>query len=151
GRDHDCPLVFTPDGKSLISYDFLNAIRFTDTATGKELRRIEIAEEDYSLRLFTFALSPDGKMLVTANGKPELRVWDVATGKELRQLAGEPRGNNYDIAFTPDGKTFVASGSDSVRLWDVATWQESHQVQTGWFHSAQILPGGKTLITVGEN
>ncbi len=150
GRDNDCPLIFTPDGKSLISYDWLKGIRFVDTVTGKELRRIEFGDGDFDSQLFYFALSPDGKTLVTASRKPELRVWDVSTGKELRQLAGNPRGNTA-IVFSQDGKTFAAAVSDKiVQLWDVATWQESHQVQAGWSHSLQILPDGKTLVNAGD-
>src|SRR5262249_34867031 len=146
GRDNACPLVFTPDGKSLISCDYLKGVRFTDTATGKELRRIKTGDGDFDSELLSFALSPDGKTLVTDGVDPELRVWDVSTGKELRQLAGRPQGN-IAITFSADGKTFAAEVSDKiVQLWDVATWRESHQVQAGWSRAIQILPDGKTLV-----
>jgi WD40 repeat protein len=150
GRDNACPLVFTPDGKSLISCDYLKGVRFTDTTTGKELRRIEMGGGDFDSELLSFALSPDGKTLVTAGRQPELRVWDVSNGKELRQLAGRPQGNRA-ITFSADGKTFAAEVSDKVvQLWDVATWRESHQVQAGWSDAIQILPDGKTLVNAGD-
>src|SRR5205814_9790513 len=59
GRDHEGPLVFTPDGKSLVCCDS-GAVRLLDTTGGKEQRRLQHPNE----KIDSFALSPDGKTLV---------------------------------------------------------------------------------------
>jgi WD40 repeat protein len=147
GRDHDCPLAFTRDGKCLASCDAGKAVRFLDAATGKELRRVEPAGDDIT----TFALAPDGRTLVTASFRSGvLRLWDVPTAKELRQLPGDPKGTSA-VAFSNDGKAFAAATGDQVvRLWDTAEWRETRRLQTGWLDSIVLSPDGKTLVSAGD-
>jgi WD40 repeat protein len=43
-----------------------------------------------------------------------------------------PHSNSVvSVAFTPDGKTLVASDNDSVRLWEAATWKEKAPLKNG--------------------
>jgi RNA polymerase sigma factor (sigma-70 family) len=148
---HDrCPMVYAPDGRSLVSCDPDKGILILDTATGKELRRIEIQGESISC----YALSPDGNTIITGSWPgPALRQWDVSTGKELRQI---PTGDKLTsvLAFAPDGKTVAAvTGQTLIRLWDVATWQEIRQLvgETHWINALVFLPDGKTLVSGGGN
>jgi RNA polymerase sigma factor (sigma-70 family) len=142
-----CPLAYAPDGKSLASCDGGKAVRFLDTATGKELCRFEPAGEGVTC----FALAPDGKTLVTASSHSSvLRLWDVAAVKELGQLAGDKDGTAA-VAFSPDGKRFAAAkGNTGIRLWDAATWKEISRLteeNAGWSLFLAFLSDGKTLIT----
>jgi WD40 repeat protein len=146
GGGAEGPLVFTPDGKLLVSCEADQAVRLLDAATGQEVRRLRPPGD----AVFSFALAPDGKTLATADLRsPVVRLWDVATGKELRQLRGDAGGTSV-VAFAPDGKTFAAANPSTViRLWNVATWQESGRLtgHTGWISSVVLLPDGKTLIS----
>jgi RNA polymerase sigma factor (sigma-70 family) len=118
GPSLDQPLVYASDGKSLVSCDGEKAVCFLDTATGKELRRIQPAGNGVTC----FALSPDGKTVVTASFRGAvLRLWEVSTCKELRQISREKLNTNA-VAFSPDGKMFAAATGDTgIWLWDVAT------------------------------
>jgi RNA polymerase sigma factor (sigma-70 family) len=147
GRDAQGPLVFTPDGKTLVCCDS-HAVRILDATTGKEQRLIRPPQEE----IHSFALSPDGRTLVTVNHQGAvLRVWNVSSGMEWRQLAIDKAGT-FALAFSPDGKTFAAAtGQTTIQLWDVATWKETRRLQghSGLITSLGFLPDGKTLISGG--
>jgi WD40 repeat protein len=57
-------------------------------------------------------------MLLTGAGDGTAALWNVSTGRELRQLDGQA-DVCHKVAFTPDGKTIVATVNDGdLRLWD---------------------------------
>jgi RNA polymerase sigma factor (sigma-70 family) len=151
----DCPLAFTPDGKTLLSgsADGTNhVIFFWDTATGEELRQIK----QHASRM---AVSPDGRTLVTTHSNGSLRLWDTATGRELRRME---KGGGACLAFAPDGRS-VASGDGAgvIHLWELATGgerrrltgHESGRDEGGSFaagvSSVAFAPDGKTLVSGG--
>src|SRR5262249_13113580 len=95
----DIPLVFTPDGKILISGSAdraNNVIYFWDTATGKELRQIKQQASG-------LALSPDGKLLASSGWQGKVCLWDVATGNEHCQFPAK----GSTLAFSPDGRVLA--------------------------------------------
>jgi WD40 repeat protein len=132
----------------LISCDPDKGVRILDTATGKELRRIERPGEP----IRCFALSPDSKAIITGSwSSPLLRQWDVSTGKELRQIPTGEKDTSV-VAFAPNGKTLAAvMGQTVIRLWDVATWKETYQLRghSRWIGSLAFSPDGKTLLSGG--
>ncbi len=149
----DCPLVFTPDGKTLISgsADSNNpTIYFWDTATGKEQRRIK---GEASL----LALSPDGRVLASA-GAGKVHLWDVATGKPLGELDCPAKA----LAFSPGGHS-LATGEESgvVQVWELATGRvrrrfAGHETGRGGDGSfaagvscLAFSPDGKALLSGG--
>src|SRR5262249_50251292 len=110
----DWPLVFTPDGKSLISGsadNMNNTLYLWDTSTGKELRQIKHPAS-------RLAVSPDGRMLAPTSRDGILHLWDLSTGQELRRI--EKAGNC--MAFSPDGRSLATGdGFGAIHLWEVAT------------------------------
>jgi RNA polymerase sigma factor (sigma-70 family) len=148
------PLVFTRDGKVLISgsADRANTtIYFWDAATGKELRHID----QHASR---FALSPDGKTLATASWDKCVHLFDVSTGKETGQIQASAEA----VAYAPDGRTLAYGGTDGVvHVWEVAANRErcrfsGHQsgaTDHGTFAAGvaalAITPDGRTLISGG--
>jgi WD40 repeat protein len=141
-------MVYTPDGKSLVSCDRDKGVQVLDVATGKELRRFETPGDSISC----FALAPDGKTIVTRGWSGSvLRQWDLATGQELRQIVTGDKGTSV-LALAPDGKTLAAvTGQTLIRVWDVPTWQEIHRLagHTRWIGSLAFLTDGKTLLSGG--
>ncbi len=161
-RVHD--VLFTPDGKALVSGGGDGVIHVWDAATGKSLRTIG-SDLDEVRHL---ALSPDGKLLasVSLHGKdlsgaadwpdPFVRLWDFASGSKLGELrqppktpAGEPDGVEA-LCFTPDGKTLITSGTDqSLRLWDPRTRKERRLLPQAGGTCLAVSPDG-TRIALAE-
>jgi WD40 repeat protein len=89
-------------------------------------------------RVGQVAWAPDGKTLASlSSGKSEVKLWDVAQRKERATLRSD-LGNNFELAFTPDGKTLAVSHykpdaktgpTGGISLWDVATGQHKGLLQ----------------------
>jgi WD40 repeat protein len=70
------------------------------------------------------SFSPDGRLIAASNGGAA--IWDISTSQRLWRLVpyGHPvhrvwKDAVYDLAFSPDGKTFAAAFCDSLCLFDV--------------------------------
>lgn len=149
GGSNYFPLKYTPDGKSLVVCEDFGIVRFLDTATGKELRRIEIPDTYETF----FVFAPDGKTMVagSSGGPALLRLWDVPKGKQLRQIT-DKETEIKAAAFSPDGKTFAAVTSDKagIRLWETATWKETRRLMKQGARESDFLcflSDGKVLIS----
>jgi WD40 repeat protein len=150
-------VIFSADGKQLISAGYDKVIRVWDWEAGRTLRNIrgQVSPGDEG-RIFTMALSPDGARLAVAGqltapggGRQQIRIYDFATGELVLVLTGHTR-NITALAFSPDG-TRLASGSQdrSAILWDIArarqlTRFEGHKDEVA---PVSFTPDGARLIT----
>jgi RNA polymerase sigma factor (sigma-70 family) len=148
GQDWLAPLfkvLFSPDGKSLVSYGQENALRFWDAATGKEVRASDGAQSWVG----AVAFSPDGRLLASGSGDGLIQLWDVATRKEVRRLTHS--GPLIGLAFSPDGRRLASAGmfDQVVCIWDAAGGKQVGQVQApGMFITCLAWSGdGKVLAT----
>jgi WD40 repeat protein len=105
--------------------------------------------------VLTVAFSPDSTLLATAGNEfGNIRVWSVATHQRIGATMSAGRTDAYGIAFTPSGKTLVATDTDgTIRQRSVAT---HHQIRApiiprGHPHPAfgveALSPHGKALAT----
>jgi WD40 repeat protein len=108
-------LVFTPDGKTLISASGDKLIRLWDPATGRELRRIA----GHEAAVLSLSLTADGRTLASGSSDQTARLWDLATGKEQRRLTGH-RGDVSSVALSPDGTWLASSSSGLVGVYLMA-------------------------------
>jgi WD40 repeat protein len=118
-------LLFTCDGKGLISAGSEPLIRLWDPATGKEVRLFA----GHEAPVCSAALSPDGKTLASGGDDQTIRLWDVATGRELRHWS-LPEDARPLVAFSASGRLLASGGKDnSIVLWDVDTGKEIRQLK----------------------
>ncbi|MCI0463450.1 MAG: WD40 repeat domain-containing protein [Gemmataceae bacterium] len=133
-------LVFTPDGKGIVSVGGGDLIHW-DAATGKEIRRFSGAGH--------LALTRDGRVLATApQSYGKVILWDLATGKKLHELPDEWNGHVLALAFSPDGNLLSRAGYEGVRLRYLETGKE-RQLQADkkeYCHSLHFAPDGRTLL-----
>ncbi|MDR3232512.1 MAG: SUMF1/EgtB/PvdO family nonheme iron enzyme [Planctomycetaceae bacterium] len=127
--------AFSPDGKWVLTAGSDETIRIWETATGKELRRLD----DVSWGLDSAAFSPNGKWVLTDHGQ----IWDAVTGKKLRQF-----GDAKAATFSPDGKLVLTANGDaaSVSIWNAATAIELQKFDVK-AKSAVFSPDGKLMLT----
>jgi RNA polymerase sigma factor (sigma-70 family) len=137
--------AFSPDGKTLAGGNGLGAINVCDVIGRRLVRRLEIDAKQAGLQgvqVSRVAFAPDGKTLAAAGwdfranarfNDSSVRLWDPATGKELRRLRFQANDDDYctpeAVAWSPDGRTLVASGraepkAGKLRLWVAATGRE---------------------------
>ncbi len=145
-------LVFTPDGKVLISSSAWDRIRLWDAATGKEARRWPDATPARAI-----ALSPNGKLLAaltSANPPAEggVALRELATGRLVRRFG---KAESFSqLRFSPDGKVLAVFGWEKkIELWDPEAGRLLHTL-TGhqdivW--SADFSADGKTLVSGSDD
>jgi len=150
GHEEDITaLAFSPDGEILASSGGYRdeLLRLWEVKTGKLLRGIE-TDGGWQLDL---AFSPDGEILASSD-LHEVRLWDVATGALLETFQGYGHYSSIDaVAFSPDGKTLVASsGAGVVRRWQlhaprwISRGLEGHEGGVG---AVAVSPDGRFLVS----
>jgi WD40 repeat protein len=134
GIDPDCPIAFSPDGKTITSATVSLAgsitapqrtFRVWELANGGEVRSIL----DNSPWHGAAAISPDGKLLAAlAYGRqmaPRISLWDLGSGEALPSIElGQRVANRSFLVFSPDSKTLASSGDGPIQLWELATRRE---------------------------
>jgi WD40 repeat protein len=146
-------LVFTPDGKGIVSGGGGDIIHW-DAATGREIRRFP-AGTHFSwpaLRYRTdpFALTHDGRVLAVApDGEWRVILWDLATGKKLHEIPTEWSEHILGLAFSPDGNLIARTTYQGIRLRELDTGKE-WKLQGGdqeYWQTLHFAPDGKTLLS----
>jgi WD40 repeat protein len=105
-------LIFTPDGKTLITGGVDGQLRIFEVARmkpGDDGKPLSFA--GHTRPITAFAVSPKGDSFATGGQDNEVKLWDTKTGKELRRWA--MRQPVHNLAFTPDGKHIATANADS--------------------------------------
>jgi WD40 repeat protein len=150
-------VLFTRDGRYLVSSGDDKVIRVWDTRTGETARtmRGEITDGPGG-RLYAAALSPDDRLLAVAGylvgegTKPwAVRIHDFVSGQVVALMTGHDDAVNR-LAFSPDGRWLASASTDNtVRLWDVAARREV-RVLTGHtkaVYGLDFSPDGARLVS----
>jgi RNA polymerase sigma factor (sigma-70 family) len=148
GRDSVRALVFSPDGKALLSGHEDGTIRFFNAASGASGRRFQA----HPGAIRSMALSPDGKIIASSgdnhsSGEFAVRLWDVATLKPLVAHEGPQQGIDC-MAFSADGNWVAAkSWEGAIHVAETSTGRVRHRIHH--FGALAFEPQGKSLWTAG--
>ena len=121
-------VLFTPDGKSLISVSDDKTIRIWDIRKGvlNKTIRGQIGEGAEG-KMYCGALSPDGKYLAVAGWLSDnkdkeygrIRVINLSTGNLMFTMTGHTDVVN-SLDFSPNGRYLASGGADNnVMIWDI--------------------------------
>lgn len=156
--------AITPDGRHLLMY-VSQTLVVVDTATGRELRRLE---EPVS----QFVASPDSTLLVTVqrDRRPDaagnwvdvVSLRDFTTFEVIHQALTPAAGGNVShIQFSADGNHLYVSGSQLsepnkrerfVGIHDTLTGEELARVSLArWPAALAVSPDGRRLATSHED
>lgn len=145
-------IAFSPDGRYLASGSGDRTVRLWNLVEGKAER----TWEDHSVMANKVAFAPDGRWLA-ALCQQQVRVYEPqGTTKHILGPDNKP-GWPEALAFSPDGKRFVAGGSDNAwrpwRAFDAKTWKEvSTPVSAGRIDhvtNLRFAPDGAKLAVIG--
>jgi WD40 repeat protein len=136
-------LVFSADGKHLITAGFDGYVRIWEAQSGKPSHAFKA---DCGT-VYGLALSPDGKRVATAS-REGLRLWETANG----QMHTHPNMNKHEcvaVCFSPDGKLIASGDAQSVILWEVATGKAALTLSgfKGELSGVLFSRDGRTLYT----
>ncbi len=106
-------VIFSPDGRWLVSGSVDETVRLWDVETGQERRRFV----GHTGSVTHIDISADGRYIVSGSVDGFVHVWDRETGDLLRQIPAHA-GEVTAAQFTHDsGSIFSASVEGTIRLW----------------------------------
>lgn len=112
-------VIYTSDGKSLITVGTDHEIKTWDTATGQLEKSFRI-ELEFPIRSAIPAVNPAGTRLAIGLPYPieEIQMIDLATGGQLFTIREE---NSTALTFSPDGSVLLVDGDGRFTLFDANT------------------------------
>jgi WD40 repeat protein/transcriptional regulator with XRE-family HTH domain len=150
-------LVVSPDGRYLVSGDYVTAEPFEDR--NAYLWDIQTGELVHTFDqnngvIFTVAFSPDGgKVAIGETVGKRILMYEVSTGRLLQTFEGHTNWVQ-NIVFSPDGQKLYSAGRDlTIREWDVETGENlrTFEGHTSRVRGIDISPDGKRLISGSDD
>ncbi len=142
-------LRFSPDGKFLITMHVNGHVKVWNTSSWAVEGELIMADS----HLLGAAFAPDSKTILIGDANGALHQWNLATKVEIQTLrVSEGKSNFSNVAFSPDGKTLVASThltkALAVIIWNTTDW--AAQIEKGYI-SAAFSREGKLLALGGRS
>jgi|GEM_PF-3861807 len=152
-NSHGAHVIYSGDGKYLITTDFKNSAIVWDAKDGREVRRVqhEKRTDRFENLVDCAAVSSDDKLLATGSWDTTARVWDINTGSEIRRLKHD--SPLRAVHFSPDAH-YLATQTDEgiVRVWNINTGEEVTRFDgpDDFVPSAEFSPDGRFLTKLGD-
>ena len=146
-------LVFSPDGRSLLSSSFDGTVALYDT---ESWRRVRSFRAHHGGQVRSVALSSDGLALYAAGSDNHLYAWQVRAAPlppPGSSLATAVTSRQAALSATGELVAGASDGSDVVVVWDARTGTMLHELRghRGGVNSVAFSPAGTLLATGGED
>ncbi len=147
-------IVFSPNGKQILTCGGGRIAVLWDTQTGQQIRSFFVPTGSIVESINSVAFSPDGKQILTGHSDKIAILWNVQTGQQIRSFRGH---TSYvgPVAFSPDGKQILTGSSDCTAIvWDTQTGEQlrSFRGHTKGIASVAFSPDGRQILTgSGDN
>ncbi|MFM8330865.1 MAG: hypothetical protein ACKN9T_04185, partial [Candidatus Methylumidiphilus sp.] len=155
-------VVFTPDGRYLVSASDDKTIRVWDWRAGKTVKTLrgQVGPGNEG-KLFALALSPDGRWLAAAgfmeNAVGEahhyIRLYDFERGELVDLLRGHTDAV-YSLAFSPDSRRLVSGSHDKTAIiWDVAQQRLLRKLEghSNAIYGLSFSRDGQRVVTASDD
>ena len=147
-------VVYSPDGKTLISGSSDCIIYMWNVKSGKILRELR----GHTAPVTSLSISSDGKYLASSAGFPKskddtIRIWDIQTGDLIRTIHNNS-WSVYHVAFNHKTEQFVsATEGRLVCIWDTihAMFPRALQAHTWPVYSAVFSPDGNIIVSAAAD
>ncbi len=148
-------VLFTPDGKEVITVADDKTIRFWDVVSGQPLRvlRPPIGTGSEGM-IYCVAISPDGQTLAVGGfGFRGGDHWIYLISPQKEQVKRVLKGHTnvvHDLEFSRDGSKLISgSGDNTARVWNVSTGEtiqvlEGHELD---IYGVVFAPEGSRCAT----
>ncbi len=170
-------LVFTADGKQVLTCSMDNSMKLYDVASGNLVRefkayKVKEFEKGHQEPVYTAAFTPDGQFLASGSGGLErvIKIWKVADGTVVRDIPNPAiktapmmpvqshPGWVYNLRFTKDAKFLLSAGDAPPNKGFLAAWNwqtgqlvAADTLQMGVFYHMALAPDEKTLAIAAGN
>jgi WD40 repeat protein len=143
-------LVFSPDGRTIVSSSSDGTVRFWERNAVPELPQVL---RGHTGRVTSVAVSADGRTLATGGRDATVRLWDLQARAPSGRALDSPGGRVWSVAFSPDGRTVAAGAYKTVELWDVRTRRLIARLHgpTGQVAAVAFSPDGRLLASGGTD
>ncbi|CUM67233.1 uncharacterized protein PRCAT00004926001 [Priceomyces carsonii] len=106
-------VLFSPDGRRIVSSSFDNSIKIWDGIKGTFIGTLR----GHVAPVYQTAWSSDNRLLVSCSKDTTLKVWDIRTRKLTVDLPGHS-DEVFAVDWSVDGRRVASGGKDKmIRLW----------------------------------
>ncbi|KIM26984.1 hypothetical protein M408DRAFT_72023, partial [Serendipita vermifera MAFF 305830] len=141
-------VVFSPDGRRIVSGSSDKTIRVWDAQTGE---LIVEPLQGHKNSVWSVAFSPDGRRIVSGSKDTTIRVWDSKTGLLVTGPFQGHQDSVTSVAFSPNGRQIVSGSYDTtIRIWDGETGRLFAGPLNGHWNrvtSVAFSPNGRRIIS----
>jgi WD40 repeat protein len=138
-------VAFSPDGNTLASGGFDDAIKLWDVSSGKLLTTFK----GHSNFVLSVTFSPDGNMLASSSYDKTIKLWEVSSGRVLQTLIGH-KDAVTSVAFRSDGQIIASASFDkTIKLWEVSSGKLLRTLRghSDYVNTVVFSPDGKILAS----
>lgn len=157
-------VVFSQDGRYLISAGWDNTVRIWDMASFSAIKVLN----GHTDNIWDCTISSDNRFIGSASLDNSFIIWDFESGKQLFRYKVEPDSiinkgiipeldskfpnSVYDIEFSPDNRLIAIGSADHlVRIFDLSGIEliKTLDLHNGWVLEVKFSEDGKFLISGG--